>query len=95
MTKYYLEHEMERGCRISGVKEIRIHDLRHSHVSLLIDKIMGRGIGILCAAPKPGKSWHAMDISICVATGQPLWEYATRRGTLLHLPLENTYQRIT
>lgn len=28
---------MEYGCKASGVKEIRIHDLRHSHVSLLID----------------------------------------------------------
>ena len=28
---------MERGSRTAGVKKIRIHDLRHSHVSLLID----------------------------------------------------------
>ena len=27
----------ERGCKKSGVKRIRIHDLRHSHVSLLIE----------------------------------------------------------
>ena len=33
-TKSYLGHEMERGCKESGVKKIRIHDLRHSHVSL-------------------------------------------------------------
>lgn len=31
-TKYYLNHEMERGCKASGVKKIRVHDLRHSHV---------------------------------------------------------------
>ena len=37
VTKYYLTHEMERGCKESGVKRIRIHDLRHSHISLLID----------------------------------------------------------
>lgn len=37
VTKYYLTHEMERGCKASGVKRIRIHDLRHSHVSLLIN----------------------------------------------------------
>jgi integrase len=37
VTKRYLQHEMERGCKASGVKKIRIHDLRHSHVSLLID----------------------------------------------------------
>ena len=28
---------MERGAEAAGVKRIRIHDLRHSHVSLLID----------------------------------------------------------
>ena len=37
VTKSYLHHEMRRGCEIAGVKKIRIHDIRHSHVSLLID----------------------------------------------------------
>ena len=36
VTKSFLHHEMERGCKLSGVKKIRIHDLRHSHISLLI-----------------------------------------------------------
>ncbi len=38
ITKSYMHHEMERGCLASGVKKIRIHDLRHSHVSLLIEE---------------------------------------------------------
>lgn len=37
ITKSYLHHEMDRGTKAAGVKRIRIHDLRHSHVSLLID----------------------------------------------------------
>lgn len=37
ISKSYLHHEMDRGVKESGVKRIRIHDLRHSHVSLLID----------------------------------------------------------
>ena len=37
ITKYYLEHEMQRGIKESGVKRIRIHDLRHSHASLLVE----------------------------------------------------------
>ena len=37
VTKYFLHHEMDRGVKESGVKRNRIHDLRHSHVSLLID----------------------------------------------------------
>jgi integrase len=28
---------MDRGVKACGVKRIRIHDLRHSHVSLLIN----------------------------------------------------------
>jgi integrase len=36
-TKIRMHHEMDRGCKASGVKRIRIHDLRHSHVSLLIE----------------------------------------------------------
>lgn len=37
VTKSYLHHEMDRGAKTAGVKRIRIHDLRHSHISLLID----------------------------------------------------------
>ena len=37
ITKYYLEHEMQRGIKESGVKRIRVHDLRHSHASMLIE----------------------------------------------------------
>ncbi len=37
VTKSYLHHEMTRGAKEAGIKRIRIHDLRHSHISLLID----------------------------------------------------------
>lgn len=38
-TKAYWEHEIQRGVELSGVKRIRLHDLRHSHASLLISKL--------------------------------------------------------
>jgi integrase len=37
VTKGFMLLEMKRGCKQSGVKKIRIHDLRHSHASLLIE----------------------------------------------------------
>lgn len=37
VTKSYLHREMDRGSKAAGVKRIRVHDLRHSHVSLLIE----------------------------------------------------------
>lgn len=36
-TKYYLENEMKRGVKASNLKKIRLHDLRHSHASLLVE----------------------------------------------------------
>ena len=37
VTKSYLHREMDRGAKEAGIKRIRIHDIRHSHVSHLID----------------------------------------------------------
>lgn len=37
ITKSYLHREMDRGSKEAGVKRIRIHDIRHSAISLLID----------------------------------------------------------
>jgi integrase len=36
-TKSFFAREITRGCKASGVKKIRVHDVRHSHVSLLIN----------------------------------------------------------
>ena len=55
--KSYLYREMERGCRASGVRRNRVHDLRHSHVSLLIDL----GFGVLAIADREGH--EAIDIT--------------------------------
>lgn len=37
VAKTFLEKEMQRGMKLSGVKRIHIHSLRHSHASLLIE----------------------------------------------------------
>lgn len=37
ITKYHLLKEMRKGIEESEVKTIRIHDLRHSHASLLVE----------------------------------------------------------
>ena len=43
VTKSYLYHEIERGSKIAGLQKIRVHDLRHSHASMLINM----GVSIL------------------------------------------------
>ena len=37
-TKYWLAEQLRRGCERTGVKQIRVHDIRHSHASLLVEQ---------------------------------------------------------
>ena len=61
-TKSYLHHEMRRGCAASGVKKIRIHGIRHSHISLLIDM----GFSAVAIADRVGhESIDITYISVC------------------------------
>lgn len=50
LTKSYLYREMDRGSKAANVKRIRVHDLRHSHVSLLIEM----GFSIVAIADRVG-----------------------------------------
>ena len=38
ISKQALYYPMKKYSEIAGIKKIRIHDLRHSHVALLIEK---------------------------------------------------------
>ena len=33
-----VQHKMKRQIELAGVKKIRVHDIRHSHVAYLIEK---------------------------------------------------------
>lgn len=57
ITKSYLFREMERGCKETGVKRIKVHGLRHSHISLLIDM----GFSALAIADRVGR--ESIDIT--------------------------------
>ena len=57
ISKHYLHSEMDRGCKQADVKRIRIHDLRHSHISLLIDM----GFSALAIADRVGH--ESIDIT--------------------------------
>jgi len=66
VTKTNMEKIMRRGIEISGVKRIRLHDLRHSHASLLISKL---GAQPLLVAQRLG---HGACQVKCVSSFLPL-----------------------
>lgn len=57
VSKSQLSRTLRNGCKKTGVKRIRVHDLRHSHVSLLINM----GFSALAIADRMGH--EATDIT--------------------------------
>ena len=49
-TKSYFHKEMAKACAASGMPKIRLHDLRHSHASLLIEM----GVPVLLISERLG-----------------------------------------
>jgi integrase len=36
VSKFFIKRRLEKGAEAAGLPQIRVHDLRHSHASLLI-----------------------------------------------------------
>ena len=72
LTKSFLHHEMTRGAKKAGVKRIRIHDLRHSHVSLLISM----GFSAVSIGNRVGmKAWILLiAMLICSRRNRHKWQ---------------------
>lgn len=63
-------------------------------IRFVVDKLLPHGLHILAGAPKVGKSWLALWLCLCVAKGEPVWNFPTLRGGVLYLCLEDSYSRI-
>ena len=79
VSKHYLHHEMNRGSKAGGVRRIRIHDIRHSHISLLIDM----GFSALAIADRVGH--ESIDIT---------YRYARADTEMKRKAMENVYQEL-
>ena len=60
----------------------------------IIDGLLYPGTYLFAGAPKVGKSFLMAQLAYHVSTGTPLWNYPTRKGTVLYLALEDDYRRL-
>ena len=82
---------------MTKLETINAEDLQnrtYEPTHFLVDELIPEGLHILAGAPKIGKSWLALWLCLCVAQGQPLWNFATTQGEVLYLGLEDSFQRI-
>lgn len=62
--------------------------------NFVVSELLPTGVHILGGAPKIGKSWLMLWMCLQISKGEKVWDYETRKGTVLYLCLEDSYTRI-
>lgn len=63
-------------------------------IRFFIEDMLPVGLHILAGAPKIGKSWLSLWISLMVSKGEHVWEFQTDKSEVLYLCLEDSFARI-
>lgn len=79
---------------LSTVTMQELYETAYRSKPPIVDDLLYPGTYLFAGAPKVGKSFLMAQLAYHVSTGQRLWGYDVRQGTVLHLALEDTYQRL-
>jgi RecA-family ATPase len=60
----------------------------------VIEGLLYPGTYLFVGAPKQGKSFLMLQMAYHISTGNPLWNYPVRQGTVLYLALEDDHSRL-
>ena len=93
-----MQREMQLSLDPSYLKAVSMNELfdtQYQSKPPLIDGLLYPGTYIFAGSPKLGKSFLMAQLAYHVSTGTPLWNYTTRKGTVLYLALEDDYRRFT
>jgi len=65
-----------------------------SPIRFVVEGLLSHGLHLLAGAPKSGKSWLALWLSVTVAKGEEVWGGKVQQGTTLYLCFEDSRLRI-
>ena len=85
---------MQDPAYLPTVTMEQLYDTVYEGRPPVIDGLLQNGTYIFAGAPKVGKSFLVAQLAYHVATGQKLWDYEVRQGTVLYLALEDGYERL-
>ena len=92
-----IKQQTERENTVEDFETISFNDLMDKQFAELwqpVNGIITEGLTVLVGGSKLGKSWIALDLAYCVATGRPFWGQTTQKCPVLYLALEDSQRRI-
>jgi hypothetical protein len=83
--------KQKKKLSVKRLKDVNPEELPET--SFVWDGRLSTGLALLAGAPKIGKSWFALDLSIKIARGEEYLGRRTKQGDVLYLALEDTERR--
>lgn len=84
-----LYREFVQSKNLNTVTMNELYDRVYQSKPPVIDGLIYPGTYLFAGAPNLGKSFLMMELAYHVATGNPLWGFPVRKGTVLYLALED------
>lgn len=79
-----------RETKLAVIDGETLTDMRLPPTRFCVQTLLPQGVTVLGGAPKIGKSWLALWLSVMVAKGEPVWGMPVKQGTTLYLCLEDS-----
>ncbi len=94
------EEKQKRRSKTAGPDKLytlsltELYQISYHSKPPIIESLLCAGVYILAGAPKIGKSFLVTQLAYHVSTGERLWGFDVRQGSVLYLALEDSFQRI-
>lgn len=97
--------EIIKSAKKKDIKVIEKKEIKYSSfeelqskqlppITFFVKDLIPQGLTIISSLPKIGKSWMALDIGLCVASGTPFLGFNTLQSGVLYLALEDSENRL-
>ena len=85
-----------KGRDLPGMNIDDICDMDFPEPEYLVEGLIPKvGLGVIAGNPKAGKSFFALQLACCVATGKPFLGREVQQGSVLYLALEDHRARVS
>ncbi len=85
---------IDRRKKLDTVSARELQKKEFAPMDFVVKDFMPKGLGIVAAASKIGKSWFVLDMCLKVSAGERFLDKETTKGECLYLALEDTQRRL-
>ena len=85
---------IDKRKKLAIISARELQQKEFAPMDYIVKDFMPKGLGIIAAASKIGKSWLVLDMCLQVASGRRFLNHATEQGECLYLALEDTQRRL-